>query len=66
MLRFWKNWQARYQIQTEELDTAIAIHSERDLVVSILGFMQKSQGGERFVGGSEILERFAELASIRK
>ncbi len=48
-----------YQIRTDEIDSRRSIRSERDLVVSILGFMQSSQGGERFVGGSEILERFA-------
>lgn len=49
----------RYQIRAEEPDTQVAIRSERDLLVSILGFMRTSQGGERFVGGAEILERFA-------
>ncbi|MCE2472384.1 MAG: hypothetical protein J4G18_10900 [Anaerolineae bacterium] len=49
----------RYQIRAHELSALAEIRSERDLVVSILGFMRTSQGGERFVGGSEILERFA-------
>ena len=49
-----------YRIRAQELDTQVSIRSERDLVVSILAFMQTSQGGERFVGGSEILERFAD------
>ena len=48
-----------YRIRAHEPDTQLAICSERDLVVSILGFMQSAQGGERFVGGSDILERFA-------
>lgn len=48
-----------YQIGAEEPSAQIAIRSERDLLVSILGFMQRSHGGERFVGGSEVLERFA-------
>lgn len=51
---------SRYQIRAEELDTDIAVRSERDIVISILSFMKSGQGGERFVGGSEILERFAE------
>lgn len=50
---------SRYRIGGNEPDTEVAIRSERDLVVSILGFMQTSQGGERFVGGSELIERFA-------
>ena len=49
-----------YRVRVEELDIGIAIRSERDLVVSILSFLQTGQGGERFVGGSEIIERFAE------
>lgn len=48
-----------YRIRAEEPSTQIEIRSERDLVVSILGFMRTSRGGERFVGGSEIIERFA-------
>ena len=51
---------SRYRIRVKELDTAIAIRTERDLVISILSFMQTGQGGERFVGGSEIIERFAD------
>ena len=48
-----------YGIRAEELDTGIAIGSERDLVIAILSFVQTGQGGERYVGGSEIIERFA-------
>ncbi len=50
----------RYQIGAGEPDARIRIESERDLVVSILGFMKAAEGGERFVAGSEIIERFAE------
>ena len=50
---------SRYRIRAEEPNTQVAIHSERDLLVSILGFMKTAEGGERFVGGSDILERFA-------
>ena len=50
---------SRYRIGADEPDTQVVIRSERDLVVSILGFMRTSQGGERFVGGSDIIERFA-------
>ena len=48
-----------YEIRANELSTRIAVESERDLVVSILGFMKAAEGGERFVAGSEIIERFA-------
>ena len=48
-----------YGIRAEELDTGIAIGSERDLVIAVLSFVQTGQGGERYVGGSEIIERFA-------
>ncbi len=49
----------RYQIRAHEISALAEIRSERDLIVSILGFMRTAQGGECFVGGSEILERFA-------
>ena len=49
-----------YRLRAEELDKNIAIRSERDLLISILSFMRTGGGGERFVGGSEILEGFAE------
>jgi len=48
-----------YEIRANELSTRIAVESERDLVVSILGFMKAAEGGERFVAGSEIIERFS-------
>jgi ADP-dependent phosphofructokinase/glucokinase len=49
----------RYRIRADEPDAQVRIHTERDLLISILGFMQTGQGGERFVSGSDILERFA-------
>ena len=48
-----------YQIGADEPNTGGPIRNERDLVVSILGFMKAAEGGERFVGGSEIIERFS-------
>lgn len=50
---------ARHKIHRDEPDTAVLIKSERDLVVSILGFMQDDSGGERFVANTELIERFA-------
>ncbi len=50
---------AEYKIHTAELTTAQAVHSERDLVVSILGFLKSEDGGERFVANSKLLDTFA-------
>lgn len=48
-----------YRIRPDELHTRSQIQSERDLLVSILGFMQRAEGGERFVSDSALIERFA-------
>ena len=48
-----------YEISADEIGLQSKIASERDLVVSILGFMTISGGGERFVSSSAIIERFA-------
>ena len=48
-----------YGIRNDELNTSSAIHSERDLVVSILGFMNSADGGERYVSDIEVIGRFA-------
>ncbi len=50
---------SKYNIQQNELDTHIIINSERDLVVSILAFLQDSSGGERFIVGSTVIEDFS-------
>jgi ADP-dependent phosphofructokinase/glucokinase len=50
----------RYHICREELNTGQVVRDERDLVVSILAFLQNESGGERFVTDSSILESFAE------
>ena len=49
----------RHRISAGEPDARVAIHSERDLIVSILGFIEAGQGGERYVSGSDLIERFA-------
>ena len=49
----------RYQIEADEPFARAPIQSERDLVVSMLGFMKAGEGGERFVASSEIIEQFA-------
>lgn len=48
-----------YRIRPDELHTRRQIQSERDLLVSILGFMRRAEGGERFVRDSALIERFA-------
>ena len=48
-----------YRIRPEELNTRRPIQSERDLLVSILGFMRRAEGGERFVRDSALIERFS-------
>jgi len=49
----------RHRIGAGEPDSRITIQTERDLIVSILGFMGAGEGGERFVSGSDIIERLA-------
>lgn len=49
----------QHSIHDEELLPGKAVCSERDLVVSILGFLKYGSGGECFVASVEILEAFA-------
>ncbi len=55
----------RYGIGAAELSTSGDIHSERDLVISILSFLQAGTGGERFVGASNIVEDFSRHFEIK-
>jgi ADP-dependent phosphofructokinase/glucokinase len=55
----FENLIVQYDIHDEELSMGIHINGERDLVMSILGFLKSSSGGERFVSSSDILEQFA-------
>lgn len=48
-------------ITASELCTNKLISSPRDLVVSILGFLQNETGGERFVTSPQIIRDFASL-----
>lgn len=50
----------QYAIRAEELNLQQTIHSERDLVISILSFLRAGSGGERWVASSAILEHFAQ------
>lgn len=49
-----------YNIHAAELDVNRVINSERDLVISILAFLQRASGGERFVASSDIIEQFSQ------
>ena len=48
-----------YDIYNGELSTRKAIKTERDLVVSILGFLKAGVGGERFVASAAPIEQLA-------
>ncbi|MEB0015075.1 hypothetical protein QN416_26100, partial [Glaciimonas sp. Cout2] len=48
-----------YSIRASELDASIPVMSERDLVVTLLAFLEGGAGGERFVASSDIVETFA-------
>jgi ADP-dependent phosphofructokinase/glucokinase len=50
----------RYDIHNDELDINRVVNSERDLVISILGFLKVASGGERFVASSAIIEDFSQ------
>lgn len=58
-----ENLVMQYGIHNEELSTNKKINCERDLVISILGFLQSGDGGERFVFESDIIEQFAQKFS---
>jgi ADP-dependent phosphofructokinase/glucokinase len=50
----------RYGIRADEITADRAIRSERDLVISILYFLQSGIGGECHVSSSSIVEQFAQ------
>ena len=50
----------QYGIRSDELNNSgTAIDSERDLLATILDFMRRGVGGERFVASNDIIEIFA-------
>lgn len=49
----------RYGIRAAELISAVPVTTERDLIVSILGYLGHGGGGEHFVASAEVLETFA-------
>jgi ADP-dependent phosphofructokinase/glucokinase len=55
----------RYGIRDDELSVTREINSERDLVISILSFLQSGSGGERHVASSAIVEQFAQHFAVK-
>jgi ADP-dependent phosphofructokinase/glucokinase len=49
-----------YQIRAADLTALSTVASERDLVISILWYIAKGEGGERFVASSAALQAFAD------
>src|SRR3972149_4724598 len=58
--RVFEDLIVQYDIHADELDLNRVINCERDLVVSILAFLNSGSGGERFVASSAILEHFSQ------
>src|SRR5690349_8301169 len=48
-----------YRIRDAELTSSATVADERDLVISILGYVSKGCGGEHFVASSDALHAFA-------
>jgi len=48
-----------FEIRSDELSTREPIVDERALVVTVLGFLERGVGGERFVASSDIVLAFA-------
>lgn len=49
----------QYSIRNDELNINHAVKTERDLVISVLGFLKAGVGGERIVSSSDGLEQFS-------
>ena len=48
-----------YDIAPDDLSTTVPITDERALVVTVLAFLERGVGGERFVASSDIVRAFA-------
>ncbi|MHC1770438.1 MAG: ADP-dependent glucokinase/phosphofructokinase [Flexilinea sp.] len=55
----FENLIRKYDIKSEELSKNIVILNERDLVTSILNYLQNEKGGECFVHSPQIIENFS-------
>src|SRR4051794_2407046 len=51
---------ADYGIRAGELTPPATVASERDLVVSILGYVARGRGGEHFIASAPALQAFAD------
>lgn len=49
-----------YEIRRAELTSSAPVITERDLIVSILGYVARGGGGEHFVASPDVLESFAQ------
>ena len=49
----------QYAVTPAQIDRHLHVQDERDLVLSMLGFMRDGVGGERFVATPEVVEAFA-------
>ncbi|MEV0388694.1 ADP-dependent glucokinase/phosphofructokinase [Nonomuraea sp. NPDC050643] len=50
---------AEHRIHDAELTSSVTVTNERELVISILGYLKKGGGGEHFVASSAALSAFA-------
>ncbi|HTJ32056.1 MAG TPA: ADP-dependent glucokinase/phosphofructokinase [Dactylosporangium sp.] len=57
---------AEHSIVAAELTSPAAVTSERDLVVSILGYVARGEGGEHFVASAPALSTFANRFPYRE
>jgi ADP-dependent phosphofructokinase/glucokinase len=48
-----------HDVRDEDLDRPGRIESERDLIISILGFVRSGRGGERFISSPTVVDEFA-------
>ena len=54
-----------FEIRSNELSTQTPIVDERALVVTVLAFLERGVGGERFVASSDIVQAFASRFATR-
>lgn len=63
--RVFEEMIVQHAIGASEMGTEQPIRCERDLVISILGFLQSGTGGERHVAASAIVEEFAQKFAMK-
>jgi ADP-dependent phosphofructokinase/glucokinase len=50
-----------YNLEARDITTNLDIKTERDLLITIIGFLKENTGGERFVSEAAVIERFSGL-----